>query len=130
MKSIGPWIIILALALLSSTLAAPQASPDTVNPQDRDPPSAMFDCPDIDHHFSHQRSWIAGSSTSGCMTLEDDLDVIHALNQLASPRPPDYRRGSSLVCSLEQERCEWHYSPVEAVREQGSNGTTNGTTHY
>jgi hypothetical protein len=77
-----------------------------------------FDCPDLDHHFIHQRLWIAASSTSGCMTLEQDLDIIHELNRIASPRPAGFKTGETLLCSLESGMCAWGYSPLEMVRDE------------
>jgi hypothetical protein len=78
----------------------------------RDP---QFDCPALDHYFQHQRNWIAASSTTGCMSLEKDLDTIHTLNALASPTPDGFRKGNTLCCSLEKKRCDWHYSPLDPV---------------
>ncbi|OAP56902.1 hypothetical protein AYL99_09014 [Fonsecaea erecta] len=74
-----------------------------------------FHCPCVDHWFKHNRHWIRASSTTGCMSLETVPDNIYLLNALLKP---DYVSNDfpTLICSLNQNRCGWAYSPLESLR--------------
>lgn len=80
-----------------------------------------YTCPNIDHYFYHQKFWIAASSTSNCMTLETDPDIVHKLNQISSPRPDGFKQSFSLVCSLERETCSWKYNPLDKIDTDDDN---------
>jgi hypothetical protein len=123
--SILPAIAVCALLLASGSALPNELRIDSVG---LDSSLAKYDCPEVDHHFRHQNFWVAASSTTKCMTLETDLDIIHSLNRLASPRPKDFRRGSSLVCSLKAEQCVGGYSPTDGVTKDEATTFDNDTT--
>ena len=106
-----------AAATIPAILAFPYETATATNFRRDEEPTDMSNCPDIDHHFQHQKFWVAASSLSKCMALEKDLDIIHELNRLSSPSPDGFEEGYSLVCSLEKQRCDWSYSPLDPVPE-------------
>lgn len=75
-----------------------------------------YPCQSIDHWFNHERIWIRASSTNGCMALETNVTTIYALNKLIKP---DYvsHNYRNLVCSLNQEQCQWKYSPLDPITD-------------
>ena len=107
---------LIAIFQSSNALGFPQNSPTNKISRNSET-DAMFDCPKIDHHFQHQRFWIAASFDSKCMTLESDAHIIHALNRLPPPSFDTYRGGYSVVCSLKKGGCEYSCSPLDKVCE-------------
>ena len=73
-----------------------------------------YHCPAIDQWFKASRFWIQASTITGCMTLELNATNIYALNAIVKPNPRghDY---PNLVCSLSLNKCNWTYSPLDAV---------------
>ncbi|EXJ71957.1 uncharacterized protein A1O5_04459 [Cladophialophora psammophila CBS 110553] len=109
------YLILLFCALLLSPVA-PFAVSDPSAPEVVRRADVSFDCPIIDHWFKHNRHWIRAFSTTGCMSLETIPDKIYALNALLKP---DYISNDfpSLICSLNQNRCGWTYSPLDYLGE-------------
>jgi hypothetical protein len=77
----------IAIASIISVFSSPIAAMPGANLV-----PTMFDCPDVDHHFLHQRFWIQASSKNNCMTLERDQNVVIWLNTKSKPRPKGYKR--------------------------------------
>ncbi len=86
-----------------------------------------YHCPAVDQWFKASRSWIQTSTITGCMTLELNASNIYALNTIVKPNPRGHEY-PNLVCSLSLNKCDWTYSPLDAVSstDDGSRSCANG----
>ena len=111
MRSLLYFIVYTALAPLASCL--PAAVPHTPDmPEIVRRTDISFKCDCIDHWFKLGTFWIRASSTTGCMALETIPTKLYALNALPKP---EYVSNNYpvLVCSLNQKKCSWTYSPLD-----------------
>lgn len=99
----------------------PAASPGSVDFHPR--ADVSFNCDCITHWFKHNRVWIRASTTSGCMAFETLPKKVWALNALPKP---DYvsKDYPNLVCSLNQNECQWRYSPLDFLSNSSSSDSS------
>lgn len=106
--------ILLAVLTITMPRAATLVIPNSLNSTLIHRDDITYPCPCIDHWVRHGKMWLQASSEDGCMTLESNPDLIWALNKLPKPTYKSHD-SPNLICSLRFSRCEWGYSPLDAI---------------